>query len=61
MTSRNDWVAHLIKYPLKELRSRQVLNEKQIKLAYKTKNTEALKDLRNMEDSLTESILLKTY
>lgn len=61
MTTRNDWVGHLRHYSLPELRRRQHLNGLQIEIAHRTKNTEALQELRNMEDSLTEAIRLNEF
>lgn len=61
MTARNDWVAHLRLYSLKELRRRQDLINLQITLAYDSKKTRGLTDLQNMADSLTEAIYLNEF
>ncbi len=61
MTARNDWVAHLQKYSLKELRRRQNITRQQIKIAFKTKNARALTELQNMYDSLTEAVYLNEF
>ena len=61
MTIRNDWVGHLRRYPLKELRRRQNLTKQQLCIAHRARNTEALNNLRNMEDSLTEAVYLNEF
>ena len=61
MTIRNDWVGHLRRYTLKELRRRQNLTYQQIKLAYNANNIRALTDLQNMADSLTEAVYLNEF
>ena len=61
MTIRNDWVAHLMRYPLKELRQRQNIVKQQQQTAYRAKNTHALEELQDMEDSLTEAVYLKEF
>ncbi len=61
MVVRNDWVAHLMYYPLKELRRRQNIVKQQQRIAYRIKNTHALEGLRDMEDSLTETVYLKEF
>lgn len=61
MTIRNDWVGHLRRYSLKELRRRQEINKQQIKIAYRVKNTHALQRLQNMQDSLIEAIILNEF
>ena len=64
MTVRNDWVAHLLHYPLKELRRRQDITNQQIEVAYKRRNSGpsnlvTMNELQNMADSLMEAIYLK--
>ena len=59
MTARNDWVAHLMHYPLKELRRRQNIINMQIPICYKGKKIEALENLQNLYDSITEAIMTK--
>ena len=61
MAIRNDWVAHLRRYPLKELRRRQNITGQQIIIAYRTKKQNALIELQNMADSLTEAIYLNEF
>ncbi len=61
MTVRNDWVGHLRRYPLKELRRRQNLTKQQIRIAHRAKNMTALDNLRDMEDSLTEAVYLNEF
>lgn len=61
MTSRNDWVYHLLHYSLKELRRRQGITQRQIVIAYKAKNISLLEELNNMADSLTEAIDHKVF
>lgn len=61
MTIRNDWVGHLRKYSLFELRRRQNITNQQIRIAYKAKNTTALTELHNMSDSLTEAVYLNEF
>ncbi len=61
MTVRNDWTGHLRHYSLPELRRRQSITNQQIRIAYKAKNTRALKELRDMADSLTEAIYLNEF
>ena len=61
MTARNDWVGHLRRYPLKELRRRQNLTKQQLRIAHRSQNTEALNSLRDMEDSLTEAVYLNEF
>ena len=46
--------------PLKELRKRQSLAEKQMIPAYKGGKTKALKDLQAMHDALTREVLRRT-
>lgn len=61
MTVRNDWVAHLMCYPLKELRRRQDICNRQIKIAYSTCHSgPLLAKLQDMADSLIKAIYLKT-
>ena len=59
----NKWVIHLCKYSLKELRRRQNIVEKQIQIAFnsKPKKIKALKNLQMMQDSLIESVYLKSF
>lgn len=61
MTVRNDWVGHLRRYPLKELRRRQDLTYQQIQIAHRTKNDRAMTELQNMADSLTEAVYLNEF
>ena len=61
MTIRNDWVGHLRRYSLKELRRRQNITNQQIKIAYKAQKTTALTELQNMADSLTEAVYLNEF
>ena len=61
MTARNDWVAHLRQYPLKELRQRQNICRLQIEVAYKAKNERALTELNNMYDSLIETSMINEF
>jgi len=61
MTVRNDWVGHLRRYPLKELRRRQNLTAQQIVIAYRANNIRTLTDLQNMADSLTEAVYLNEF
>jgi len=61
MTVRNDWVGHLRRYTLRELRRRQSINEQQIQIAYKTHNADALVQLQNMNDSLAEAVYLNEF
>ena len=61
MTARNDWVGHLRRYSLKELRRRQNLTTQQIEIAYAASNERALTDLQNMADSLTEAVFLNEF
>jgi len=59
MTARNDWVAHLMHYPLKELRRRQSIINMQIPVAHKQGKSEVLDNMNNMLDSITEAIMTK--
>ncbi len=61
MAIRNDWVGHLRRYSLKELRRRQNLTVQQITIAYNANNNRALTDLQNMADSLTEAVFLNEF
>ena len=61
MVVRNDWTAHLRRYPLKELRRRQNITNQQISIAHKAHNTRALEELQNMADSLTETVFLNEF
>ena len=61
MVIRNDWVGHLRRYSLKELRRRQNINKQQIRIAHRAGNTEALIELQNMNDSLTEAVYLNEF
>ena len=61
MTARNDWVCHLRRYSLKELRRRQNITYQQIRIAHRTNKTEALIQLQNMADSLTEAVYLNEF
>jgi ribosomal protein L19E len=61
MTVRNDWVGHLRRYSLKELRRRQNITRQQIRIAYKAKKTTALTELHNMADSLAEAVYLNEF
>ena len=61
MSVRNDWVAHLRRYSLKELRRRQNITKQQIAIAYNDKNARALTELQNMADSLTEAVFLNEF
>ena len=58
---RNDWVAHLRRYSLKELRRRQNITNQQIVIACRAKKTRALQELQDMADSLTETVLLTEF
>jgi hypothetical protein len=67
MASRSDWVAHLGRYTLAELRRRQCITAGQIKTAWqlmqcpdtRARGESAMIDLRNMYDSLTEAVMIK--
>jgi len=67
MAPRNDWVAHLIRYKLPELRRRQRLIESQISRAHSLASNQgtsergliALTSLQEMSDSLVEAIALR--
>ncbi len=61
MTIRNDWVGHLRRYSLKELRRRQNITKQQIRIACRTKKTTTLIELQNMDDSLTEAVYLNEF
>ena len=61
MTIRNNWVAHLRRYSLKELRRRQNITAQQIIIAHRTKKLTALIELQNMADSLTEAVYLNEF
>ena len=61
MTIQNDWVTHLRRYPLKELRRRQNITAQQIVIAHRAKNHRALIELQNMADSLTEAVYLNEF
>lgn len=61
MAIRKDWVGHLRRYSLKELRRRQNLTNQQITIAYRANNIRALTDLQNMADSLTEAVFLNEF
>lgn len=54
-------VKKLSKLPLKELRRRQDLNEKQTKIAYDAKNDSALKNLKVREELYLEAIMEKEF
>ena len=61
MAIRNDWVGHLRRYPLKELRRRQNLTKQSQRIAHRAKNTKALNELLDMENSLTEAVYLNEF
>ena len=53
---REECVAILAALPLRELRRRQDLCGQQIRIAYDTSNTRALKNLRCMEHDLMQAV-----
>ena len=61
MAIRNDWVGHLRRYSLKELRRRQFITNQQIKIAHRARKTTALIELQDMADSLTEAVYLNEF
>ena len=62
MTARNDWVAHLVKYSIPELRRRQRIIDKWL-LDYYCRGgslqARGLQELEDMQDSLIEAIKIK--
>lgn len=67
MTVRNDWVAHLRRYPLRELRRRQRIANAQLKIAYqlaqqpytRDRGLRGMTEIQDMLDSLAETIGIK--
>ncbi len=67
MASRSDWVAHLMRYSLSELRRWQSLTYHQMRAAYRMMQNpdsresgeRAYRELEQMADSLTEAVMIK--
>ena len=58
-----DWdaIKLLAKYPLKELRRRQLIAEEQAKIAYKTRNIVGLESAQHQQDLLAAAVELRCF